>query len=109
MIPLILSVGSAALFLGLSMSVYGADVLAQSAWVSLVFFGLIASGLVVYLISRPMPAWLCRLRERLGSVGDRCDSAAPCHAWPKAMKTQTDGLAPPPGPRSSWRALSARE
>ena len=51
MIALILGFGSAALFLGLSMLVYGVDALAQSAWVALVFYGLIASGIAVYAIN----------------------------------------------------------
>jgi len=78
MIPLILGFGSAALFLGLSMSVYGADLLVESTWVALVFFGLIASGLVVRAVTRPMPAWLCRLQGRLNAVDDLCDAGAPC-------------------------------
>jgi hypothetical protein len=77
MIPLILGFGSAALFLGLSMLVYGAGALMESAWVALVFFGLIASGLVVQAIIRP-PAWLCRLQRRVKAVDDLCDIDAPC-------------------------------
>lgn len=79
MIPLILGFGSAALFLGLSTSVYGAGVLMESAWVTLVFFGLIASGLAVYAINRPLPAWLCRLLERFKATSDLWDAAKPCH------------------------------
>lgn len=78
MVPLILGFGSAVLFLGLSMSVYGAGVLMQSAWVAWVFFGLIASGLAVYGISRPMPAWLCRLLEVAKPKGDAWKVNAPC-------------------------------
>jgi len=78
MIPLVFGIGSAALFLGLSMSVYGAGALMESAWVALVFFGLIAAGLAVYAINSPMPAWLCRLQERVKAVDDLCDAGAPC-------------------------------
>jgi hypothetical protein len=77
MIPLILGFGSAALFLGLSMLVYGAGALMESAWVALVFSGLIASGLLVQAIIRP-PAWLCRLQRRVEAVDDLCDTSAPC-------------------------------
>ena len=78
MIPLIFGIGSAALFLGLSMSMYGAGALIESTWVALVFFGLIASGLTVYAINRPLPAWLCRLQERVKLADDLCDAGAPC-------------------------------
>ncbi len=56
MIPLILSLVSAALFLSLSMWVYGADVLVTSAWVALVFWGQICAGLAVYGLSRKQVA-----------------------------------------------------
>ena len=79
MIPLILGFGSAALFMGLSMSVYGTGVLMESAWVALVFYGLIASGLAVYAINRPMPAWLCRLLERVKTTGSQWHVGDPCH------------------------------
>ncbi len=76
MIPLILGFGSAALFLALSVWVYGLNVLAENAWVALVFWGLIGSGLVVFAISRPKPAWLCRLHERIHLADDLCDTAS---------------------------------
>jgi hypothetical protein len=79
MIALILGFGSAALFLGLSMVVYGVDALAQSAWVALVFSGLIGSGLAVYAISRPMPAWLCHLVERIKHTDVPWHVGDPCH------------------------------
>ncbi|MGE5155474.1 MAG: hypothetical protein ACM3ST_15865 [Bdellovibrio bacteriovorus] len=78
MIPLILGFGSAALFLGLSMSVYGASVLTESAWVAVVFYGLIAAGLTVYVVNRPLPAWLCRLLERVKVSDQRWDASVPC-------------------------------
>jgi len=63
MIPLIIALTTAALFLGLSILIYGADVLAENAWVALVFWGLIGSGLTLYLINRPTPRWMQRLRD----------------------------------------------
>lgn len=78
MIPLILGFGSATLFLGLSMSVYGTGVLIDSTWAAIVFFGLIASGVTVYAINRPLPAWLCRLLEGVKSRDALCDVGAPC-------------------------------
>jgi hypothetical protein len=78
MIPLILGFGSAALFLGLSTSVYGAGVLMEGTWVALVFYGLMASGVAVTVINRPMPAWLCRLLERVKAPRQRLGAPAPC-------------------------------
>jgi hypothetical protein len=78
MIPLILGLVSAVLFLGLSMSVYGAGVLVESAWVAPVFFGLIALGFSVYAINRPMPAWLCRRFEAGKPKGNVWDASAHC-------------------------------
>lgn len=78
MIPLILGFVSASLFLGLSMAIYGTGVLAESPWVLQVLFGLIGSGLVVYAINRPTPAWLCRLLERAKPKGETWETTAPC-------------------------------
>lgn len=78
MIPLILGFGSAALFLGLSTSVYGAGVLMESNWVALVFFGLMASGVAVTVINRPSPAWLRRLLEQVKATNNPWDASAPC-------------------------------
>lgn len=78
MIPLILGFSSAALFLGLAMSVYGTGALIDSTWVAIVFFGLLAAGLTVYAINRPLPAWLCRLLERAKSTDDPWHAGAPC-------------------------------
>jgi hypothetical protein len=76
MIPLILGFGSAALFLALSMWVYGLNVLAENAWAALVFWGLVGSGVAVFAIAMPKPAWLCRLHERIGFADDLCDAPA---------------------------------
>ena len=65
MIPLMVGLVSSLLFLGLSMLVYGIGAPVENPWVALVFFALIGSGLLVYLTSRPMPDWLCRLRARM--------------------------------------------
>jgi len=80
MIPLILSFGSAALFLVLSIWTYGPSVLAENAWVALVFWGLVGSGLAVYAVSHPKPAWLCRLNGRFNLADDLCDAGAACKA-----------------------------
>ena len=71
MAPFILSLSSALMFLGVSMWVYGADAPAAHPWVSLVLVGLLASGLLVALIARPLPAWLCALGRRLQPSGGR--------------------------------------
>ena len=78
MIPLILGFGSAALFLGLSISVYGIGELVQVGWVSMVFWGLIGTGVAVSAIGRPMPNWVRRLREHSKLSHRRLDSGAPC-------------------------------
>lgn len=63
MIPIIIALSSAVLFLGLSILTYGAGVLAESAWVALVFWGLIGAGVAVYLLGRPTPDWISSLRS----------------------------------------------
>jgi hypothetical protein len=78
MIPLILGLGSAALFLGLSIWVYGAHFLFDSTWVALVFAGLITSGLAVYAINRPIPAGLRRLLEGVKAKRVGWHAGAPC-------------------------------
>ncbi len=72
MMPLILGLGSAAVFLLLATLVYGAHVLVGSAWVPIVFLGLMLSGIGVFLLNRHAPSWLCRLQRRVGLIDDIC-------------------------------------
>jgi hypothetical protein len=78
MIPLILGLSSAALFLGMSASVYGVSALWESPWVSMVLLGLVGAGLAVSLLGHPVPGWLRRLPGQLKSVQDLCPSLGPC-------------------------------
>jgi hypothetical protein len=53
MMPLILSVVTATFFLILSSATYGSDALVADAWVAMVFWGLIGTGALVSMLSRP--------------------------------------------------------
>lgn len=77
MIPLILGLGSAAIFLIGAMAVYGTQVLADSVWVTMVFLGLIGSGLGVFLLNRHAPGWLCRFQQRHRLIDDLCSGEGP--------------------------------
>jgi hypothetical protein len=56
MMPLILSLVSATLFLMLSSWTYGADAILANAWVTVVFFGLIGSGALISMLGRQTSA-----------------------------------------------------
>jgi len=51
MIPLILSLVTAVLFLILASAIYGFEALAANAWVAMVFWGLIGAGALVFALS----------------------------------------------------------
>ncbi len=77
MFPIAFGFAAALAFDALAYATYGSAALTDYAWVSMVSWGLIAGGIAVYALTRPMPAWLCRfgsrarvlVRERLG-LGD---------------------------------------
>lgn len=50
MIPLIVSLMTAMLFLTLAGVIYGADALVTQAWIPMVVFGLLGSGVTVFLL-----------------------------------------------------------
>jgi hypothetical protein len=77
MIPLMLGLGSAAIFLIGAIAVYGTQVLAGSVWVTMVFLGLVGSGVGVFLLNRHAPCWLCRLQQRHRLIDDLCSSDGP--------------------------------
>jgi hypothetical protein len=52
MMPFILSVITASLFLGLSSATYGVDAVLSNAWVAMVFWGLLGAGAFVFFLSR---------------------------------------------------------
>ncbi|SDW68182.1 hypothetical protein [Thiocapsa roseopersicina] len=51
MMPLILSLITATLFLTLAGATYGAEALLATAWVPMVALGLLGSGITVYILS----------------------------------------------------------
>jgi hypothetical protein len=51
MMPFILSLITATLFLILAGTIYGADALAANAWIPMVFWGLLGSGVTVFILS----------------------------------------------------------
>jgi hypothetical protein len=51
MMPLILSLITATLFLVLAGATYGAEALLTDAWIPMVFLGLLGSGVTVYILS----------------------------------------------------------
>ncbi|WP_373510804.1 hypothetical protein [Thiocapsa sp.] len=51
MIPLILSLIAATLFLSLAGATYGAEALVINAWIPMVFLWLVGSGVTVYMLS----------------------------------------------------------
>ncbi len=54
--PLMLSALTASLFLFLASTIYGSTAILTSAWVAMVFYGLLGAGLAVSILSRrPIP------------------------------------------------------
>ncbi|WP_373509489.1 hypothetical protein [Thiocapsa sp.] len=51
MMPLILSLITATLFLTLAGATYGAEALVTNAWIPMVFLGLLGSGATVFILS----------------------------------------------------------
>jgi hypothetical protein len=52
MVPLVLSLVSASLFLMLSSWTYGTDAVLANTWVASVFWALVGSGVVLYVLGR---------------------------------------------------------
>lgn len=78
MLPILASLVFAVTFALLTYLIYGLEGLTGYFWVGAVFWGLIASGLLVFLINRRPPCYVCRLGERLPAVARYCDGLAPC-------------------------------
>lgn len=64
MFPIIFGFAAALAFDTLAYATYGSAALTDYAWVSMVSWGLMAGGIAVYALTRPLPAWLCRLGSR---------------------------------------------
>ena len=65
MFPILVGFGSALLFGLFAFGTYGPEGVAGYAWISMVFFALVFSGLLVFLVNRGLPCWLCRLTDRI--------------------------------------------
>jgi hypothetical protein len=70
MFPIIFGFAAALAFEVLAYATYGHAALTDYAWVDMVAWGLIASGIAVYALNRPMPAWLSRLTGQIHALVD---------------------------------------
>ena len=65
MFPIVFGFVAALAFEAVAFAMYGSAALTDYAWVSMVAWGLIGSGVIVYAITQPTPAWLSRLSGRV--------------------------------------------
>lgn len=68
MFPIAFGFFAALAFDALAYATYGSAALTDYTWVSMVSWGLIGGGIAVYALTRPMPAWLCRLGSRVNAL-----------------------------------------
>jgi hypothetical protein len=68
MFPIAFGFAAALAFDALAYATYGSAALTDYTWVSMVSWGLVAGGIAVYALTRPMPAWLCRLGSRASAL-----------------------------------------
>jgi hypothetical protein len=68
MFPIIFGFVAALAFNALAYATYGSAALTEYTWVSMVSWGLVAGGIAVYALTRPIPAWLCRLGSRASAL-----------------------------------------
>lgn len=80
MFPIIAGVGSAILFGLFSLATYGADAFSAYPWVVMVFWALVGSGLLVYVVNRGPSCRICRLKARLRPLARVCETETlrPC-------------------------------
>ena len=78
MFPILLGFGSALLFGVFAYGLYGLEGITGYAWVAMVFWALIVSGLLVFLINRRLPCWVCRLKGKVEPIGRWCAGSAAC-------------------------------
>jgi hypothetical protein len=74
----LLAMIAAALFGIVSFGVYGADGLAQAAWVDYVFWGLIGAGAGLALLDGLVRCKVCDLSPRLARSSAFCQTARCC-------------------------------
>jgi hypothetical protein len=72
MFPILIGFGSALLFGIFAYGTYGVDGVTQYGWVSMVFWGLVGSSLLVFVINRKAVCWLCRLGEQFQPLERFC-------------------------------------
>jgi hypothetical protein len=70
MFPIIFGFVAALAFEALAYATYGNAALTDYAWVNMVAWGLIGSGIAVYALTRPTPAWLSRLGRQIHALVD---------------------------------------
>ena len=68
MFPIAFGFVAALAFNALAYAIYGSAALTEYSWVSMVSWGLIAGGVAVYALTRPIPAWACQLGCRAGTL-----------------------------------------
>ena len=68
MFPIAFGFVAALAFNALAYATYGSPALTDYTWVSMVSWGLIAGGIAVYALTRPMPGWLNRLGSRASTL-----------------------------------------
>jgi hypothetical protein len=68
MFPIAFGFVTALAFNVLAYATYGSAALTDYTWVSMVSWGLVAGGVAVYALTRPMPAWLCRLGSQANAL-----------------------------------------
>lgn len=78
MFPLLVGFGSALLFGIFAYGTYGLDGAMDFAWTGMVFWALISSGLLVFVVNLKMPCLLCRLSERTRCLRKLCREPATC-------------------------------
>ena len=67
MFPILVGFGSALLFGLFAFGIYGPEGVTTYAWIGVVFWALIVSGLLVFFVNRGLPCWICRLTARVRS------------------------------------------
>ncbi|MEA3276904.1 MAG: hypothetical protein U9Q81_16785 [Pseudomonadota bacterium] len=77
MFPILVGFGSALLFGLFAYGTYGLDGMTEYAWVGMVFWGLIVSASLVFIVNRKIPCGVCRLKERVRALRYLCRALAP--------------------------------
>jgi hypothetical protein len=84
MFPILVGFGSALLFGIFVYATYGINGITNYTWTGMMFWALIASGLLVFAINRKVPCLFCRLSERVRAFDCLCRDPAPCRKYSDA-------------------------